>query len=114
MKVVIQGNGGCCNDTSTQRAIDAVRSWHDGDIIVSTWKCESAFELGGNVTRILTDDPGPGPIQNINRQIVGLREATRKIDDDDLVFKIRHDMLCPVTCVGKAPGCHAQLQAAHG
>ena len=95
MKVIIQGEGGCCEDTWTQQAINAVRIWHSGEIVVSTWDCPNVFELTGDVTRVLPMDPGPGPIQNINRQVVGLRAAADLVADDDLVFKIRNDMLCP-------------------
>ena len=73
--------------------VDAIRSWFSGRVILSTWEGEG--DVKEDVETVYLPDPGPGPVQNFKRQLVGLNEALKLISDG-LVFKTRSDMVHPV------------------
>tara|TARA_Y100000593_G_C4254054_1_gene308685 strand:- start:182 stop:961 length:780 start_codon:yes stop_codon:yes gene_type:complete len=59
---------------STQQAIDSIRTWFDGELILSTWKHQK-HQLQ-NLTKIIyLDDPGPGPVQQSDRQLISYKEG---------------------------------------
>jgi hypothetical protein len=55
-----------------QDSIRSIRSWHDGEVIVSTWEGQEQFlkNVGGIDKIIISKDPGPGPIQHLRRQVI--------------------------------------------
>jgi hypothetical protein len=81
-------------DNFLKESIEVLRNWFDGEVIVSTWKNQKEHVKNiKNIDKIiLTDDPGPGPIQQLNRQIIsyeaGLNEAS-----NDLVMVTRTDFI---------------------
>jgi len=94
MKIIFQGawTGDC-----RKEYILSVKNWYSGPIIFSTWESEKAkIPFIDNLYLLPLKDPGPGPIQNLKRQVIGLKEALdRFVDDDELVLKLRSDMSCP-------------------
>ena len=76
-----------------QENIHNLRNLTDARIIFSTWKDQPIKELARDgVEILLLDDPGPGPVQNFNRQIFGLQKAM-DICEDGLILKTRSDMV---------------------
>ena len=71
----------------TQPSIELFKVLTDARIIVSTWQGE---HIDTDVEVFYLDDPGSGPIQNFNRQLVGLNEILQECEDG-LVFKTRSD-----------------------
>jgi hypothetical protein len=75
----------------TQKCINSIRIWHSGELILSTWKNQEQNIYG--VDRIiLSDDPGPGPIQQSNRQLVSYQEGLKNCDSD-LIMVTRSDII---------------------
>lgn len=72
--------------------VESIRSWFTGELVLSTWDRGSRPSIPGVDKILFLGDPGPGPVQNIRRQIVGLREALSVITAD-VVFKTRSDMI---------------------
>jgi len=71
-----------------KNTVDSIRSWFDGEIVVSTWKEQAPFlkEIEDKVDKIvLLDDPGPGPIQNILRQIVSFKEGVDASSGEEIL-----------------------------
>ena len=77
-----------------KNSIESARKWFDGEIIVSTWKHQEKYLFGidGIDKIVLTEDPGSGPIQQMNRQLISYMngvensngdEADDEDDDDD-------------------------------
>lgn len=54
-----------------QNVIDSIRSWYDDELIVSTWHDQekSARQLYGIDKIVLSTDPQPGPVQQMQRQL---------------------------------------------
>lgn len=59
----------------TQNVIDSIRSWHNGELIVSTWhdQIEQARSLYGIDKLVVSPDPGDGPLQQMQRQLNSYR-----------------------------------------
>jgi len=79
-----------------ENIINSIRSWFDGEIIISTWKGqEDKISPSLEVDKIIfTEDPGPGPIQHWKRQVVSALEGFNNSTGDlimisrpDIVFK---------------------------
>lgn len=53
-----------------QQVIDSIRSWHTGELILSTWTNQqhAAHGLIGIDKVVCSDDPGEGPVQHFLRQ----------------------------------------------
>lgn len=75
----------------TQQTIDSIRSWFKGELIVSTWENEKVSNLSGYDGLVLTKDPGPGPVQQMRRQIVSYKEGLKKANGD-IILVTRSDM----------------------
>ena len=81
------------SDNFIKMMIDNLRKWFDGEVIVSTWKGQEKLLIGidGIDKVILSDDPGPGPVQHIKRQVVsyinGLEAST-----GDMILVSRSDI----------------------
>lgn len=93
--IVIRGNN---SSGHTQRVINSIRSWHDGEIILSTWLDQDTSKFNGLSSVILSKDPGPGPlfdspdkhVQNTYRQLIsGLKGIINA--SEDLILVIRSD-----------------------
>ena len=71
--VVIRGGIAFSNHPTPyiQQVIDSIRSWHTGEVILSTWtdQLPATHNLIGIDKVIYSDDPGPGPVQNFLRQV---------------------------------------------
>jgi hypothetical protein len=72
--------------------VGGIRAWFAGELILSTWDRGTRPTIPGVDRVLLLEDPGPGPVQNIKRQIVGLKSALEMIDSE-VVFKTRSDMI---------------------
>lgn len=82
----------------TQEVIDSIRSWYDGELILSSWLDHDISKLNGLSFAILNKDPGQGPlfdtpdkhIQNGYRQLIsGLKGILHA--SGDLILVIRSD-----------------------
>ena len=74
----------------TQTCVDSIRSWFNGELILSTWNNQEIKITG--VDKIITlNDPGPGPIQQINRQLFSYK-AGLEATTNDLVMVTRSDI----------------------
>tara|TARA_R100000008_G_C3563315_1_gene157556 strand:+ start:148 stop:942 length:795 start_codon:yes stop_codon:yes gene_type:complete len=76
----------------TEQSLKFFESLPNTHVIFSTWKDQDR-DIDTNAQVLYLEDPGPGPIQNFNRQVYGLTEALRLCEDDDLVLKTRSDMV---------------------
>lgn len=76
----------------TQETISSIRTWFDGEIILSTWIDQDISNLNGYDVLINTQDPGPGPIQQMKRQIVSYQEGLRACSGE-LLLVTRSDMV---------------------
>lgn len=77
-----------------KKTVDSIRSWFDGEIVVATWseQLEYTKEIEDSVDKIVTVyDPGPGPIQNITRQIVSYKEGVEACSGEEILVT-RADM----------------------
>ena len=92
--IVIRGN----DSGYTQKVIDSVRKWYDGEVILSSWLNHDTTNLKGLTHVILNEDPGPGPaydtkgkhVQNTYRQLTAGFEGIR-IASGDVVLVLRSD-----------------------
>ena len=90
MIVVFQGSW---DEHCSITFLESILKWHKGDVIFSTWKNNKPPVLP-KFNYLFLDDPGKGPVQNLYRQIKGLRAALNYIDDKEVVLKLRSDMFC--------------------
>jgi len=79
-----------------KHSIESARKWFDGEIIVSTWKHHEKHLLGidGIDKVILTEDPGSGPIQQMNRQLTSYMKGVENSNGDEILVTrsdIAHD-----------------------
>lgn len=90
--------GRLCNNT--QKCIDITRSWFKDEIVVVTWKSE--YQKLTNIDKYVEiDDPGPGPIQNVYRQVYSTKIAT-ELASGELVLRSRADIAFyknPFSCI---------------
>lgn len=75
----------------TQACIDSIRKWHKGELVLSTWKNQE-LTIHGVDKIVLNDDPGPGPVQQSNRQIISYSEGLKHCEND-LIFVTRSDIV---------------------
>lgn len=78
-----------------KKTIDSIRSWFDGEIVISTWPEQEQYikEVENIVDKIVyVYDPGPGPIQNITRQILSFKEGVENCSGDEILVT-RPDMI---------------------
>lgn len=75
----------------TQKVVDSIRSWHQGELILSTWNNQEV-NLTGIDTIILSDDPGSGPVQQANRQLLSYLRGLQACSND-LVLVTRSDII---------------------
>lgn len=71
-----------------EKTIDSIRSWFDGEIVICTWTEQESFldRVRDKVDKIvLSYDPGPGPIQNILRQIVSFKEGVEACSGEEIL-----------------------------
>jgi hypothetical protein len=75
----------------TQESVNSIRKWFNGEIILSTWKNQE-INIEGIDKLILSEDPGPGPVQQSKRQCIsylkGLEESS-----GDTVLVTRSDII---------------------
>ena len=76
----------------TQASIDSIRKWHKGELILSTWKNQEENKIEGIDKLILSDDPGSGPVQQSNRQIVSYSEGLKNCEGD-VILVTRSDIV---------------------
>jgi hypothetical protein len=76
-----------------QKSIDLVRSWFDGEIVVSTWKHQKEYVEGitGYDKIIFSEDPGSGPIQHIYRQVTSHINGVKECSGNEILVT-RTDM----------------------
>ena len=70
------------------KSIKSIRSWFDGEIVVSTWIEQKQFaeEIKEYVDKIVfLYDPGPGPVQNIVRQITSFKEGVNASSGEEIL-----------------------------
>jgi hypothetical protein len=77
-----------------KNSIESIRKWFDGEIIVSTWKGQeqNLNEINDIDKVVLSEDPGEGPVQQINRQIVSFRNGLES-SNSDLILVTRTDVI---------------------
>jgi len=98
MKKTIIFRGSVCFDKHPENflktSINECRKWFDDEIIVSTWKGQEDYmsEIDGVDKVIFSTDPGPGPVQQINRQIISFKEGLNNTDSD-LILVTRTDVI---------------------
>lgn len=93
--IVIRGSD---SSGHTQSVIDSIRSWYDGELVLSSWLNHDTTKLSGLSFAILNLDPGPGPlfdapdkhVQNAYRQLIAGHEGV-KHSSGDIVLVIRSD-----------------------
>lgn len=76
----------------TQETISSIRTWFQGEVILSTWTDQDISNLNGYDILIKTEDPGPGPIQQMKRQLVSYQEGL-KACSGELLLVTRSDMV---------------------
>jgi hypothetical protein len=88
MKKSVIYRGSVCFDKHPvnflSESIKNLRKWFEGEVIVSTWKNQEKYLTGINGIDlvVVSDDPGSGPIQQINRQIISFQEGLYKSSGD--------------------------------
>ena len=76
--------------------VRTIRQWFDDELIICTWKHEenkipaTIQKLVNNI--VFIEDPGPGPIQNIIRQLYSFQEGL-KHSSGDVVLVTRSDIV---------------------
>lgn len=75
---------------STQTSVDSIRTWFDGELILSTWNNQE-IKISGVDKIVTSNDPGPGPIQQINRQLFSYK-AGLEATTNNLVMVTRSDI----------------------
>jgi len=75
------------------KTIPIIRSWFDGELVISTWKGQEQYLKGieKHIDKvILSEDPGPGFIQAYNRQLISYQKGLEECSGD-IVFVARSD-----------------------
>jgi hypothetical protein len=77
-----------------QQSIDSIRTWHDGELILSTWTDQLgvADTLTGIDKIVYCDDPGEGPVQQLMRQVMSFYNGVNNVSGNE-VMVTRTDML---------------------
>lgn len=71
-----------------EKTVDSIRSWFDGELVVCTWTEQEKFLSGikDKVDKIvLSYDPGPGPVQNIIRQMTSFKEGVEACSGEEIL-----------------------------
>jgi hypothetical protein len=76
----------------TQETIDSIRTWFDGEIILSTWDDQDISVLKNYDRAVLSKDPGPGPIQQMKRQLVSYKNGLENASGE-VILVTRSDMV---------------------
>lgn len=90
-----------------ERVVNAVRSWFPGELIISTWEGQEEYVTPGlEIDKVIfTPDPGPGPIQHWERQVISYQKGL-EASSGQQVMVTRTDMihnLDPFQYVGTYP-----------
>jgi len=77
-----------------QQCIDSIRSWHKGEIILSTWadQVSEAEKLVAIDNIVYTEDPGEGPVQQLLRQVKSFSAGVQNASGDEIMVT-RTDMV---------------------
>jgi hypothetical protein len=77
-----------------QQCIDSIRTWHTGELILSTWSDQipAAHSLVGVDRIVYCDDPGEGPVQQLMRQVMSFYNGVNSVTGHE-VMVTRTDML---------------------
>lgn len=77
-----------------QTVVDSIRTWHAGEIVLSTWvsHLDIAKATNGLDKIVLSIDPGDGPIQQMRRQMT-LYQAGVQNCTGDLIMVTRTDIV---------------------
>ena len=77
-----------------QQCIDSIRTWHTGELILSTWtdQLPAAQGLVGVDRIVYSDDPGEGPVQQLLRQVMSFYNGVNNVSGDEIMVT-RTDML---------------------
>lgn len=67
----------------TQKSIDSIRSWFDGELLLSTW--EDQCTVSGIDKLIISKDPGAGPVQQAYRQLVSYKAGLDNCKGDEVL-----------------------------
>lgn len=90
--VVIRGS----INNSLSSVVQSIRNWFDEQLVICTWKQEENkinSEIESQVNKVVfIDDPGPGPIQNIKRQLLSFQEGFNNSSGNEILIT-RSDML---------------------
>jgi hypothetical protein len=74
--------------------VDSIRSWFSDEIILSTWEGQEKY-IDKNLAVdkvVLTPDPGPGPIQHWNRQVLSYQRGL-EVSEGEKIMVTRSDMI---------------------
>ena len=74
----------------TQTCVDSIRSWFTGELILSTWDNQN-INISGVDKVVVQKDPGPGPVQQINRQLLSYK-AGLDASTNNIVMVTRSDI----------------------
>lgn len=74
--------------------VESIRSWFSEEIVLSTWEGQEKYISDSLPVDkvVLTPDPGPGPIQHWNRQVLSYQKGLQ-FSEGDLVMVTRSDMI---------------------
>ena len=74
--------------------VDSIRSWFSGELILSTWEHQEKYiDSGLPIDKILLNrDPGPGPIEDWERQVESYRKGL-ELSEGEQVMVTRSDMI---------------------
>ena len=77
-----------------KNSIKTLRTWFDGEVIVSTWDNQEKNLIGiDNIDKvIISKDPGEGPIQNFKRQVLSYQKGVES-STGDLILVTRTDVI---------------------
>jgi hypothetical protein len=75
----------------TQKTVNSIRTWFDGELILSTWE-EQDTQITGIDKLVTQRDPGPGPVQQAARQIYSYKAGLESASND-LIMVTRSDIV---------------------
>jgi len=77
-----------------EESVKVLRAWFDDEVIVSTWEGQEKYltKIDGIDKVVISKDPGPGPIQHLNRQVMSYENGVENANGD-LVLVTRTDFM---------------------